>query len=225
MKFLFFLLFVLFSFAASAQRTCTITYTPKDNKIEDFEIRDLITDRLLGTIDITKPGGNRVEIPLTGPMSASIKLGSIWNYQLLFLEPGETVQLVEQSPYLYVTSRNDPADALFNHLRYSINWSFLADIFRLKEAEPAAVTALVDSLVLARQEKIMEKSDSLSADALDFLQFQNRARAYNYLFHYGRVQMGLPAEDPFFSFVHEISDAARWSETLPHNLLYKYEHE
>lgn len=141
---------------------------------------------------------------------------------LTLLNPGKTYE-VEVGPDSTISTHN-VADSLLNYL-WQGNNNFIAQhagfIFSTQDMD--SVRKLFTHLIAERDKRIMQHEAELSSGELNLLRYQNRARAYSFLFYVGRVIKEVPYSSPYYNFIDSISDETPGAFTLPQNLLYKNE--
>ena len=76
-----------------------------------------------------------------------------------------------------------------------------------------------------RKKAIQEHADNLTEAELELLEYESDARAYNFMFYYGRLAKQFPAKHNFYKFVNQIDDQNIRVKTLAINIIYKYEIE
>ncbi|NJL15788.1 MAG: hypothetical protein HC913_24115 [Microscillaceae bacterium] len=100
---------------------------------------------------------------------------------LTILRPGAKKFISLDSAVIY--SRQSTADSLVNYLHTSTNAVF-AKYGQLifEQDNPNGVKALFDSLVTVRSNQIHAFDNQLDKDEISLLDFQNKARVYNFCF-------------------------------------------
>lgn len=204
-------------------------HSPKDQQLH-FKVQSLAKG--LDTLYLTEPITDTVisRLGTGGEMQSfthALGIGKLHtedgqHESLILLEPGKTYQ-IEVGPDSAITSRN-VADSLLNYLWQSNN-SFIAQhagfIFSTQDMD--SVSRLFKGFVAKRNQVIEKQKEQLSPQALELLRYQNRARAYSFLFYLGRMVKHIPYQNKYYHFIDSISTQTPGAYTLPQNVLYKYE--
>ncbi len=123
-----------------------------------------------------------------------------------------------------IRTESSPSDSLVNFLWKNGNEMFSKHYNVIFEQNnPEQVRFLYDSLIFTRSNLIKEFNSELSKEDIGILAYQNEARAYSFLFYYGRWMKEYPASHEFFNFIDSIDNEVVYTKTLPNNLLFKYE--
>lgn len=119
---------------------------------------------------------------------------------------------------------NSIGDSLVNFLWYSQNEMFSTySALLFEKNDPNKVRAVFDSLISARAQIIKDQYPELNREEIKILEYQNKARAYNFLMYYGRIIQNYPPNSPFFEFLGNIDNKNTYVKTLPDVVLYGYE--
>ncbi|WP_026969778.1 TlpA family protein disulfide reductase [Algoriphagus terrigena] len=221
-------IFIFITGAFLAFQSCSepevfeITIPESSNPYDSLFIQELITGETIAKIPLNSPQ-RKFFFPIKHPLLVGIQIKGKESPYLAILEPGSKRELVFEGEN--VKTKNQPADSLSNYLWHSSD-EMHSKYGRLYEyGDVAEVKQKFDSLIEKRQEVIAGDSKQLSEGEYAILNYQNKARAQNFLFYFGRMMRKLKPEDPFFDFVADIPAYGTEAKSLPHNILYQYEIE
>ena len=200
-----------------------ISIKNQSGKNDSIVIRNLITEE---PIIILPYNVYHSEIIINEPIVVSIAplRDNNNNFHLGILTPNSEKSLtIDYSGKLI---SNSLADSLLHYL-FTSNISFINENqnFIFTTENPSDVYILLDSLITLRDSEINRYESILSSTEKKILDFQNYARAYSFLFYYGRLIRDLSPSHSFWDFLFKIDNNSIYNKSLPHNLLYKYEIE
>jgi thiol-disulfide isomerase/thioredoxin len=208
---------VMFSCTKSNQTTVTID---RGDNSDTLFISEITTGKRLVRAD---PNMNVVTIEvdhLTIGTIESIGDGKNW---MTILKPGSDKKVLIESNRVFTT---DQADSILNYLWHSNNETIAQNSGQIfGDAMPNEVKDIFELLIKDRSEVIDQSSKLFDEEIRNLLHYQNKARAYAFLFFYGRILKGLDPKDSFFDFVDQIETENPFISTLPDVVLYKYEVE
>lgn len=186
-------------------------------------IQELITGKVLGKVPLNS-SQKKFYYPIQDQLLASINVKGSEKSYLTILGPGVSKNLIPSGDFF--VSEESPADSMANVIWHSTNEMFTRYaglIFGGGDSE--SVKEKFDSLIEARGKVINHIEPRISDSEQALLQYQNQARAYNFLMYYGRIVKGFDAKDPYFDFIQKINSFDSEAKSLPNMILYKYEIE
>ncbi len=192
-------------------------------EFDSLFIQELITGKVLGKVPLNSYQKD-FSFPIEGQLLASIQVKGSDKSYLTILGPGVSKSL-KLSGDFFVTEES-PADSMANVIWHSTNdmfSSYAGLIFR--DGDPESVKEKFDSLIESRDKLIKRLGPRISESEQALLNYQNQARAYNFLMYYGRIVKGFEAQDPFFDFIKKINSYESEVKSLPDMILFKYEIE
>ncbi|WP_026969786.1 TlpA family protein disulfide reductase [Algoriphagus terrigena] len=200
-----------------------ITIPESSNPYDSLFIQELITGETIAKIPLNS-SQRKFFFPIKQPLLAGIHVKGKESPYLAILEPRSKRELVFEGEN--VKTKNQPADSLSNYLWHSTDEMFSKyGSLIFGDGDVSEVKQKFDSLIGKRQEVIAGASKQLSEGEYAILNYQNNARAQNFLFFYGRIIRKLEAKDPFFDFVADIPAYGTEAKSLPNMILYQYEIE
>ena len=197
---------------------------PEGNSTSDtLFIQELITGNVLGKLPLNS-SQKSFSFPIKGQLLASVQVKGSDKAYLTILGPGISKNLTTIGDF-FVTE-NSPADSMANVIWHSTNEMFsryAGLIFR--DGDPESVKEKFDSLIEARDNVLMHIEPRISDSEKALLNYQNQARAYNFLMYYGRIVKEFDPKDPYFDFIKKINSFDSEAKSLPDMVLFKYEIE
>lgn len=218
----FFGIFLIFQ-ACSDPKVFELTVPEGQNPYDSLFIQELITGETIAKLPLNSHQ-RKFFFPIKQPLLTSFQVKGNESSYLSILEPGSKKELIIVSEGL--KTKNEVADSISNYIWHSTNEMFSrygSLLFRGGDLE--IVKEKFDSLISKRQEVISKTSGELSEGERAILNYQNQARAKNFLLYYGRIVRGLAPSDPYFDFVTEIPSYGTEAKSLPDLILYQYEIE
>lgn len=210
---------VLFSCGTNDQTYLRIEMN--DSNIDSLFITDIVTGEILAGLDLHK---DHIKYPLSVD---SLKVGIIRTKddaksQLMMIGPNTRTSLKITSDSSITTS--SMADSLLNYM-HSSNNKFIGQFqnFIFTTTDKDSIVDLFKSFEQERRQLIESNDTYLSRNEKALLHFQNKARINSFLLFFGRISMGLPADDSFFNFIEDIDVNTKWAKSLPINILYTHE--
>lgn len=190
-------------------------------KPDTLWINELTTNQTLLKAPIKSSKDTSIVFDLSETKAVSARLASFdaRTFELMVVSPGSSAQLIIDEDDI---SSLEIKDSLLNFINGSNNQT-IGQLFSRHANNLKKAPAIFDSLIIARQEVIDQHKSSMDLSSWQLLSFQNQARAYSFLFYLGRNVLELPVSDQYFSFHTKIKSDNPFTETLPNNLLYKYE--
>ncbi len=210
---------------ACSQPSTVFDITVPDNNpdYDSLFIQELITGKVLGKIPLNT-SQKKFYYPIKEQLLASIQVKGSEKSYLTILGPGVSKNLVSSETFFL--TQESPADSMANVIWHSTDEMFSRYgglIFG--GGDPDSVKEKFDSLIKARDIVIQHIKTKISDQEQARLKFQNQARAYNFLFYYGRIVKEFEAKDPYFDFINKISSYGSNAKSLPDLMLYKFEIE
>ncbi|WP_282037825.1 TlpA family protein disulfide reductase [Saccharicrinis aurantiacus] len=212
-------LFIIVSCTNNKQVTISVKaeYTESDT----LTIRDLTSDKVLAKFASDNTGLTHtfnIDYPIAGALSSKV----LDQGYLLYLHPNKNIEITITNNKQI--SSNNVCDSLLNYLHFSQN-EFLATnggfVFTTNNND--SIAALFDQFRLKREKEIYRFKNKLTKDEIGFLEYQNSARIYSFLFYFGRVAKQLDLKSSYYNFCNNIQGDNNWCKTLPDILIYKYE--
>lgn len=194
-----------------------------NTEYDSLFFQELITGKVLGKVPLNS-SQKKFSFLIEGQLLASIQVKGSDKSYLTILGPGVSKSLIPSGDF-FVT-KESPADSMANVIWHSTNEMFsryAGLIFRF--GDPESVKEKFDSLIEARDKVIKHLEPRISDSEKALLNYQNQARAYNFLMYYGRIEKGFEAQDPYFDFIEKINSSDSEAKSLPDMLLFKYEIE
>lgn len=207
--------------ACSNPNVFEITIPEGPNPYDSLFIQELITGETIAKLPLNSQQ-RKFFFPIQQPILTSFQVKEKEYSYLSILEPGSKRELLFDGDDF--KTRNEIADSLSNYIWHSTNEMFSryggllfgkGDLREVKEK--------FDSLIQVRQESIQLISEELSEGEKKILNYQNQARANNFLLFYGRIVRELAPKDPYFDFVANIPAYGIEAKSLPDVVLYQYE--
>jgi thiol-disulfide isomerase/thioredoxin len=203
--------------SCSHKKEASVSIIENTGSFDSLVVHQTYNKQLLGKLK-TEPN-SFFKVAITAPIVAIAELAHSATSRLLIIEPGETNELIIDSLGIHSLS---VADSLINYLSTSSNQIIAENGHLISSAEKStALLKVYDSLINARS--LLIDSTAVSDEVKQLLKFDNKNRAYNFLFFYGRVIHSLMPADEFFNFIHNISYSDTFNRTSPYATLYKME--
>ncbi|MDH5475289.1 MAG: TlpA family protein disulfide reductase [Cyclobacteriaceae bacterium] len=218
---LFIFAFIISIFGCSGKSEFTIRVENNMPIYDSLFIRDLVTNQLLVSIPLSD-SEKEYKFPINKPINATIQVKESDISYITILKPNSKKIIVVDSSSLI--TKHDKLDSLANFILQNNNNMFRvygAEIFG--EDNPKRIRHLFDSIIVTRSKIINGFKNTLSKDDIEILEFENRTRAYNFLFFYGRWIRSYSLDNHFFNFIDSIKNNNEINKLSPTNLLYKYE--
>lgn len=218
----FFAIFFIFQ-SCSDPKVFEINVPEGQNPYDSLFIQELITGETIAKLPLNSPQ-RKFFFPIRHSLLTSFQVKGRETSFLSILEPGSRKELVFNGKEFQ--TKKAIADSLSNYIWHSTEemYSRYAGIlFRQDDLE--IVKEKFDSLVAKRQADIQKGTDQLTDGERAILNYQNQARANNFLMFYGRIVRELPPTDSYFDFVEKIPAFGTEAKSLPDVLLYQYEIE
>lgn len=220
-------IFIIGSFlvfqSCSKPEVFEITIPASSNPYDSLFIQELITGETIAKIPLNSHQ-RKFFFPIKESLLVGILVKGKESPYLEILGPGSKKELVFEGENF--KTKNQPADSLSNYLWHSTDEMFSKHSRLLfGGGDVDEIKHKFDSLIVKRQENITKASQQLSKGEYAILDYQNKARAKNFLFFYGRVIRKLEPKDPFFDFVADIPAYGTEAKSLPNMILYQYEIE
>lgn len=200
-----------------------ITIPEGPNPYDSIFIQELISGETLAKIPLNSHQ-RKFFFPINQPLLTGFQVkGQEYTY-LSILEPGSKKELIFESQSFM--TKSEIADSLANYMWRSTDEMFSRyGSLLFRGGEPAIVKEKFDSLIATRQEFISKALNQLTEGEAGILNFQNQARAKNFLMYYGRIVRELAPTDSYFDFVENIPNYGTEAKSLPDVVLYQYEIE
>jgi thiol-disulfide isomerase/thioredoxin len=218
----FFYIILIFQ-SCSEPKVFEINIPEGQNPYDSLFIQELITGETIAKIPLNSLQ-RKYFFPIKQPLLTSFQVKGQESSYLSILEPGSKKELVFGGEGL--KTKNEVADSLSNYIWHSTNEMFSRHGgLLLGGGDLKMVKEKFDSLIAKRQEIISKIPEKFSEGERAILNYQNQARAKNFLLFYGRIVRELDPSDPYFDFVTEIPAYGTEAKSLPDLILYQYEIE
>ncbi len=219
LKYLGFIVLMKILVACSSKSEVIITLQSNNSLVDTISIKNIATEETVILIPINGTKEGKLEI--TEPLYALIGSGKSENSYISIFTPEQRKTIIIDTTSIRTSS---VADSLERYFTKSTNYLLAKHgnlIFSGKGED--RVISIFDSLIQARTQVVEEQKDFLTQVEYEILRHHNRAKAYSFLFFYGRYIRDFSANNPFFGFIDNIDSGNKYVKTQPNNLLYKYE--
>ncbi|MCX2743149.1 TlpA disulfide reductase family protein [Mangrovivirga sp. M17] len=188
-------------------------------------LKEVTTDKIINKIEISDTSYT-VSLDTEKPILTTVTSSYSEGEAIAVFSPGDNKTILINKDSISISGSLQ--DSLANYLWKSTNLMFTSahhgrEIFG--NSDPAHVKGLFDSLINKREKVISTFENELSIEIINLLKHQNKARAYSFLFYYGRMMNDIPAKSKYYDFIDQIDDGNYYSLYSPTNVLYKYETE
>jgi hypothetical protein len=192
-----------------------------NSKNDTLYILELITGQPIARVPLDKLN-SEYKFNVNEATLGELTLKSSKNTYLTIIRPGTKKTITIDS--MFLKTKYSISDSLANYLWKSNNQMFsLYDKVIFAQDNPKKVIALFDSLIETRAEQLNKLKPKLTDDEFGILEYQNKARAYNFLMFYGRIVKNYRPDNDFYNFIDKIDNENIYSKSLPDILLYKFE--
>ena len=210
-------------FGCNEDKSVSIKIKNSTTNFDSLFIHELVTEKLIVGISLKDTSTvHRFTVDDATLCVMSIKgMNTTW---LTIISHGDRKVVTVDS--IAMNTVNSIGDSLVNFLWHSQNEMFSTySALLFEKNDPNKVRAVFDSQTSARAEIIKDQYPVLNREEIDLLEYQNKARTYNFLMYYGRIVKNFPPNSPFFSFIGNIENGNTYIKTFPDVVLYRYETE
>ena len=224
MKFkgLIFLITILMVFGCKNDNYVYVTLNKDLIGKDSIIVKERNSERTIATLS---PEVSEHRIKLESPTIVTFSTKnekSFYSYNSILI-PGKQILLSLDT--LNTLSSNDLGDSLliylwknnneFNNKNSQLLWG---------EFKPMEVYEVYKKHKEYRDSILIRHKVNLTKTEIEALLFENSARIYSLLFHYGRFNE-IDYNDPFYTFINDIDAENYWNRSFPHLLLFKFEIE